>query len=144
VSRDWERLKSDAPCPRRRRNDCEEAAPPATMATDRLKDNEREAKTWRMILKALLTLDFGISGLLYTLRASSSITMDTEARKVALKTISRGQKSKKVFRKKSTHNDNDGGKITNHRLQFLTRGIRATMTRDSRVHIIISVSRTGS
>ena len=91
MRRDWERLKSAARCPSRRRNDCEEEAPPATMATDRLKDNEREAKTCRMTLKAWLTVDFGKSGLLYTLRASSSITMDTEARKVALKAISRGQ-----------------------------------------------------
>jgi hypothetical protein len=39
VSSDWERLDSDARCLRRKRNDCEEAAPPATMATDKLKDN---------------------------------------------------------------------------------------------------------
>ena len=93
MTRDWERLKSEARCPRRRRNDCEEAAPPATMATDRLKDNESEAKTCRIMLKAWLTLNFGVSGLSYTLRASWSITMDTEARKVAyLKAIVRNKK----------------------------------------------------
>ena len=45
MSSDWERLKSDARCPRRKRNDCEEAAPPATMATDKLKDSASDAKT---------------------------------------------------------------------------------------------------
>lgn len=42
MSSNWELLKSGA---RYLRSDCEEAAPPATMATDKLKDNSNDAKT---------------------------------------------------------------------------------------------------